>query len=67
MSDKEHKLNWRFEASIDDNESIILKTTQDAFHHKGAPQIHLDILNTKEKLIRESLIKLGWTPPKEKP
>jgi hypothetical protein len=24
-----------------------------------------DIINTKEKMIRDALIVLGWTPPKE--
>lgn len=31
-----------------------------------ANSLRAEVLKTKEKLVRESLIELGWTPPQEK-
>lgn len=32
----------------------------------GANSLRTEVLKTKEKLVHESLIELGWTPPQEK-
>jgi len=34
--------------------------------HKMFEHIAHEVYNTKEKVVRKALIKLGWTPPKEK-
>lgn len=58
---KVEKLSFRLEAWCDKATGEIFCQSADV-----ANSLHTQILKTKEKLVHESLIKLGWTPPQEK-
>lgn len=57
--DFSYKIEWAIEPSIFNNQAIEL-TTRDM-----AGRITKEILNTKEEMIRQGLIKLGWLPPEQ--
>ena len=48
--------------SIFDDETI----QQECLYKERGNDTVITLLKTKEKSIREALIKLGWTPPEEK-
>lgn len=57
--DFSYKLECTIEPSIFNNGTIEL-TTRDI-----VGRMTKDILNTKEEMIRQALIQLGWLPPEE--
>ena len=52
-------MKWTFTTTIKDGE-IALDTT---LEQEAIKTVSRAILDTKEKAIRDALIRLGWTPP----
>lgn len=58
QASNKYKLDFKITSSINfDNETITLVEEYCGILSK-------EIIDTKDKLIRDCLIKLGWTPPK---
>jgi hypothetical protein len=59
---KPDRLKWRIVPSFDfDSETLRF----DTFLNDATTAISREIASFKDKTVRETLIKLGWTPPKE--
>lgn len=57
--------NTKFEIKTQVIDNAIIEQETLSIVHDYKEQVVRQLFDTREKQIREALIKLGWTPPKE--
>lgn len=61
---EENKLTWRVTPTLDlEKKTLLLETTTE--FNELASTVNRQLFDTNQKMLRDALILLGWTPPKE--